>query len=75
MNDQTELPRSGSIWKQTKLNRQMRVIYSSIDQIVAHDAERADVIETVVSWVGTADQFFDSFEPGDPNTYPKTTKA
>lgn len=75
MNGQLKLPRPGSVWKQTKLNRPMRVIYSGIEEIIAHDAERADAIETIVSWVGTADQFFDLFEPGDPSTYPKTANS
>lgn len=75
MTGQLKLPRPGSVWKQTKLNRPMRVIYSGIKEIIAHDAERADAIETIVSWSGTADEFFEQFEPGDPNTYPKTANT
>lgn len=72
MKEELELPRSGSVWKHTKLNRPMRVIFSSIKEIVAHDAERAHQIETIVSWSGTADDFFNSFERGDSSKYPKT---
>ena len=75
MNGQLKLPRPGSVWKQTKLNRPMRVIYSSINEIIAHDAERCDEIKTVISWLGTADTFFNLFEPGDPTTYPKTANS
>lgn len=70
MNGQLKLPRPGSVWKQTKLNRPMRVVYSSANEIIVHDAERSDVVETIISWIGTADQFFDLFEPADSSTYP-----
>lgn len=72
MNGQLNLPGPGSVWMQTKLNRPMRVIYSKPDEIIAHDAERADVIDTIVSWVGTADQFFNLFEKCDESEYPQT---
>lgn len=74
MKEELELPRSGSVWKHTKQNRPMRVIFVSAAEIVAHDAERAHQIETIVSWVGSADDFFDAFEPGDISKYPKTAK-
>lgn len=67
-----ELPNPGSIWRHVTLNRQMRVIFSDEDEIVAHDAELADRLETVVSWVGTHAEFSNSFEPGDPSKFPKT---
>lgn len=70
-----QLPRPGSVWRQTKLNRQMRVIYSGMDEIIAHDAEMADRLEHIVSWVGTADEFAELFEPGDPSKFPQTAKA
>ena len=70
-----ELPRPGSVWRQTALNRQMRVIYSGMDEIIAHDAEMSDRLEHIVSWVGTADEFNELFEPGDPSKFPQTAKA
>lgn len=70
-----QLPRPGSVWRQSALNRQMRVIFSSVKEIVAHDAELSDRLEHVVSWVGTADEFNDSFEPGDPSKFPQTAKV
>lgn len=69
-----ELPRPGSVWRLVKLNRQMRVIYSGEKEIIAHDAELADRLEHVISWVGTSDQFSESFEPGDPSKFPKTAQ-
>lgn len=68
----TELPAPGSIWRNTKLNRQMRVIFSGESEIVAHDAELSDKLEHIVSWVGNADQFNEIFEPGDETKFPQT---
>lgn len=67
-----ELPKPGSVWRHTKLNRQMRVVYSEISEIVAHDAERAHQLEKIVSWVGTPEEFSNLFIPGDETTYPKS---
>jgi hypothetical protein len=53
----------------------MRVIFSSMKEIVAHDAEMSDRLEHVISWVGTADEFTELFEPGDPSKFPQTAKA
>lgn len=50
----------------------MRVIYSEAHDVIAHDAERVNSLKTLVSWRGTADQFFADFQPADPNLYPKT---
>jgi hypothetical protein len=70
-----ELPRPGSVWRQTALNRQMRVVFSSMEEIIAHDAEMSDRLEHIVSWVGTADEFIELFEPGDSSKFPQTAKA
>ena len=67
-----QLPRPQSIWFQKSTNRLMRVIYSEAHDIVAHDAERADELKTLISWRGTADEFFADFQPGNPDFYPKT---
>ena len=70
-----EIPRPGSVWLQSALNRQMRVVFSSMEEIVAHDAEMSDRLEHILSWVGTADEFNKLFEPGDPSKFPQTAKA
>ena len=70
-----ELPRPGSVWRLVKLNRQLRVIYSGEKEIIAHDAELADRLEHLISWVGTADNFSELFEPGDPSKFPKTAQT
>jgi len=70
-----QLPRPGSVWRQSALNRQMRVVFSSMKEIIAHDAEMSDRLEHIVSWVGTADEFNELFEPGDPSKFPQTAKA
>lgn len=67
-----QLPRPQSIWRQLSTNRLMRVIYSEAHDLIAHDAERADVLEEITTWRGTADQFFTDFQPADANLYPKT---
>ncbi len=69
-----ELPLPGSVWRQTALNRQMRVVFSSMKEIVAHDAELSDRLEHVISWVGNADEFLELFEPGDSSQFPQTAK-
>lgn len=71
----SQLPRPGSVWRLTHLKRQMRVIFSSMKEIIAHDAEMADRLEHVISWVGTADEFSELFEPGDPSKFPQTAKV
>ncbi len=66
------LPPPGSVWRQRSTHRQMRVIYSAERDIVAHDAELADVHQQIASWVGDAKAFDAEFIPGDPEHYPKT---
>lgn len=67
-----ELPRPGSVWFQVTTARMMRVCYSEINDVVAHDAELSDTRDQIVTWRGTAGQFFAAFRPGDPNLFPKT---
>lgn len=67
-----ELPPPGSVYRQIETNRQMRVVYSGTKEIVAHNAELADRLETIVSWVGTPEKFAKEFAPGDPNKFPQT---
>ena len=50
----------------------MRVIYSESHDVIAHDAELADVRSLIVSWRGTAEAFHAAFQPFDAELYPKT---
>lgn len=67
-----ELPRPQSVWKQRVTNRTMRVICSDPHDVVAHDAECSDSRSIIVSWRGSAKDFFDNFIPADPKLYPKS---
>ena len=69
-----ELPPSGSIWRYRvgAGHCQVRVIYSSEDDIIAHNAECADIAGRILTWRGDAAFFHQCFAPGDPETYPRT---
>jgi len=71
-----DLPRPGSIWNQKPgipyaPPKRMRVIFSSPEDVIAHNCEIADA-ERIFSWRGSAMDFFTIFSPGDPEQYPRT---
>jgi len=72
-----QLPPPGSTWLQLETNRPMRVAPAgnSASDITAHDCEMTapkPIHVTMMSWRGTAEEFFKAFVPFDPDFYPRT---
>lgn len=69
-----ELPRPGSIWRYKSVHggNQTRVIYSSDNDIIAHNCELGNAAPGLISWRGNFHEFQQIFVPGDPTQYPAT---
>lgn len=72
-----QLPAPGSAWFCTGNNRPMRVAPAGNSEadITAHDCEATAETPAgfdMMSWRGTAEEFFAIFEPYPTSLYPKT---
>ncbi len=69
----SELPRPGSVWRHRRENYQTRVITSHATDIIAHNCEdAASPHKPMLSWRGDITAFLQTFQPGNPEKYPKT---
>lgn len=71
---QSQLPQPGSIWRNRKTGKQMRVVLVDEDLVIGHDVELTGPPsnDLMSSWSSTPAEFERSHVPGNPDCYPST---
>jgi hypothetical protein len=68
------LPAPGSIWRNRKTGKQLRIVLVDEHRVIGHDCELTgppgDGIMS--SWSSTPEHFEAAHIPGDPDSYPST---